>query len=153
VFAEGDNARLLKGCQTVREALACHLGRLQPGDYVAFCAFIDMSPENDRVLRSLRGRLRDRTRAPTTLGFGPRFLHSTGQLHKGGPDSGLFIQVTADDSVDAAIPGKSMSFGVLKSAQAMGDYLALNARNRRLIRIHLKSETGSELEHLASALV
>jgi hypothetical protein len=105
-------------------------------------AFIHTSPEIDGIFQCMRGHIRDAYDAATTLGYGPRFLHSTGQLHKGGPNTGIFIQFTADDIEDAAIPGQQYGFGILKQAQAMGDAIALRDKGRRYIRIHL----GSDIE-------
>jgi hypothetical protein len=99
-------------------------------------------------LQQLRGQLRDSTRLATTLGYGPRFLHSTGQFHKGGPNSGLFLQLTADDVEDAPVPGEPYSFGIFKRAQALGDLEALRRHRRRAIRVHL----GDDVAHGLNAL-
>ncbi len=128
--------------------LAAHFGQVRPGDYIALNAYLDPSTENQVRLRTLRQQLRDRFRVATTVGFGPRFLHSTGQLHKGGPDSGVFIQITADDLADLAIPGEPYSFSVLKQAQALGDFQSLATRHRRAIRVHLGSDITSGLKRL-----
>ncbi|MEZ0395646.1 MAG: bifunctional transaldolase/phosoglucose isomerase [Anaerolineales bacterium] len=109
----------------------------RPGDYVAINAYLPRTDEMTAVLTELRLNLRARTGCATTLGFGPRFLHSTGQLHKGGPNTGLFLQITADPLEDVDIPGQGVTFGVLQRCQALGDYTALQARGRRLLRIHL----------------
>ena len=151
LYADAANARDLVGCTTLDEALGRHLKRLQPGDYAAFCAFLDASLEVDSALTSIRTLVRDRTKVATTLGFGPRFLHSTGQLHKGGPNTGVFTQLTADDGEDVSIPGQSFSFGVLKAAQAMGDFQALSGRGRRSVRFHLGSDVEAGLARLVSA--
>jgi transaldolase/glucose-6-phosphate isomerase len=97
------------------------------------------NPANVAALTKLRLAIRLRTGCATTVGFGPRFLHSTGQLHKGGPDSGLFLQITADPVTDLEIPTQNMRFGVLERCQALGDYEALAARPRRILRLHLNS--------------
>ena len=110
---------------------------------------------NEEALRGIRTQIRDKRGVATTAGFGPRYLHSTGQLHKGGPDTGLFIQITAEHANDVSIPGKPYSFGVLQAAQAAGDFRALVGRGRRVIRLHLAggAETGlstvNELVHAA----
>jgi len=96
--------------------------------------------------------MRDATRAATTLGYGPRYLHSTGQLHKGGGDNGLFILLTGDDSEDLEVPGQAYTFGVLKRAQALGDLEALRRRGRRVIRLHLSDDVEAGLDKLARAL-
>jgi hypothetical protein len=129
-----------------------------PGDYLAIQAFLATTRETDAALQKLRNLLRDRTRLATTVGYGPRFLHSTGQLHKGDRGNGLFIQITADDRRDAAIPdspgdaGSSISFGLLKAAQARGDFDALRSRGRRIIRLHLGKNTAGGLERLFELL-
>jgi len=116
-----------------------------PGDYVALLAYVQRVEDMDRRLIDARVRLRDRLRVATTSGFGPRFLHSTGQLHKGGPNSGVFIQVLADDAADLPIPGQTFTFGQLKRAQADGDLAALLSRGRRAVRV-----TPDELDRLSS---
>ncbi len=138
---EQDGLRLYgdlpKGIKTVGEALAAFLGQAKRGDYVAINAYLPRNQEMQRNLRELRIDIRKHTGLPTTVGFGPRFLHSTGQLHKGGADNGLFLQITADPVVDLDIPQQGMSFGVLERGQALGDLDALRARSRRALRIHL----------------
>ena len=99
----------------------------------------------------MRARLRDKTRAATCIGFGPRFQHSTGQAYKGGPNSGVFLQITCDDSADINVPGHSYSFGVVKAAQASGDLEVLVERGRRALRVHLK-DVGAGLTELARAM-
>ncbi len=118
------------------------------GDYVALMAYIPRSSTTDEILDRVRIRLRDGLKVATTLGYGPRFLHSTGQLHKGGKNNGLFIQITHSPESDSTIPGESYSFGTLIAAQAMGDYQALQERNRRLIRFHLGRDIIPGLESL-----
>lgn len=119
--------------------LASLLGSLRPGDYVAVQAFLDPAPETERALQRARLSIRDRHRVATTVGFGPRYLHSTGQLHKGGPETGLFIQVVdAAREVDLPIPGKPYTFGGLIDAQALGDHRSLRARGRRMARVTLR---------------
>ena len=108
-------------------------------NYVAINAFLARNAANIAALTELRQAIHAKTGCATTVGFGPRFLHSTGQLHKGGPDTGLFLQITADPVTDLEIPGQKMSFGVLERCQALGDYEALAARNRHILRLHLKS--------------
>ena len=107
-----------------------------------------MNAANDRILQDIRNTVRDRKQAATTIGYGPRFLHSTGQLHKGGPNTGVFLQLMADDPEDVAIPGQSYSFSLLKNAQAQGDYAVLAERNRRVVRIHLGTDVQAGLARL-----
>ena len=111
-----------------------------------------MSPEHDAALQAIRHRVRDRKRVATCLGFGPRFLHSTGQAYKGGPNSGLFLQITHDDAVDLPVPGQRYSFGIVKAAQARGDFQVLAERNRRLLRVHLGADVQAGLATLRSAM-
>jgi glucose-6-phosphate isomerase len=129
-------------------ALARFLAQARPGDYVALMAYLTEAPDTDDALRSLRLQIRDRTRLATTLGYGPRFLHSTGQYHKGGPPTGLFVQLTADDAEDAPVPGSPYTFGMFKRAQALGDLEALRRHGRRAIRIHVGREVGQGLREL-----
>ena len=105
-----------------------------------------------RALTALRQRVRDAKRVATCMGFGPRFLHSTGQAYKGGPNSGVFLQITADDAQDLANPGWKYTFGIVKEAQAQGDLTVLHERGRRALRIHLGADVGAGLAKLASAL-
>ena len=119
------------------DALRAFLRQAAPGDYIAINAYLPRDAETSAALTGLRLALRARTGCATTVGFGPRFLHSTGQLHKGGPASGLFLQITMDPPADVDIPGQGMTFGTLEAAQALGDYEALVARGRRVVRVHL----------------
>jgi len=128
--------------------LAAFLNQARAGDYVALMAYLAPSAENTAALQSLRVRLRDSLRLATTLGYGPRFLHSTGQLHKGGANNGLFIQITADDAQDLPIPGEPYSFSTLKQAQALGDLHSLDSKHRRVIRLHLKGGVTVQLGRL-----
>jgi transaldolase/glucose-6-phosphate isomerase len=113
------------------------LDQLEPGDYFATLAFIDMTPEAERALNAVRTTVRDRRKVATTVGFGPRYLHSTGQVHKGGPNSGVFLVITCKDPEDVAVPGQKYSFGTIKLAQALGDLEVLASRGRRVLRVHL----------------
>ena len=126
-------------------------GALQ-GDYLALMAYIDRRPDYEAALQAIRQRLGERLSLATTLGFGPRFLHSTGQLHKGGANNGLFILLVQDEPDDLAIPGRSYSFGVLKHAQALGDLAALQSAGRRIICINLGSDVGAGLRALTLAI-
>ncbi len=120
-------------------ALSEFLNGSKDGDYIAIAAFLPRNAEMIAALQDLRVAIRDKTKRAVTLGFGPRFLHSTGQLHKGGANNGLFLQITADPLEDVDIPTQGMSFGTLELAQALGDYEALTARGRRVLRVHLPS--------------
>lgn len=121
---------------------------LAPGDYVALLAYLPMDEAHERSLRQMQTLIRDRSQHATTLGFGPRFLHSTGQLHKGGPNHGLFLQITSAKQPDLPIPGRPYSFGILQAAQAQGDRQALMKRDRRIVHIHLTDNSAKALERL-----
>ena len=137
---------------TAASILRAHLGRLRPGDYFAILAYLEMSPLHQRLLQSLRHRVRDRFGVATCLGFGPRFLHSTGQAYKGGPDSGVFLQVTGEDPQDLPAPGRKTTFGAVKAAQARGDFQVLSQRGRRALRVHLSAPVEEGLRQLNRAL-
>jgi transaldolase / glucose-6-phosphate isomerase len=132
--------------------LKAHLGRLQAGDYFALLGYITMNEANEKALQAIRLAVRDKKKVATVLGFGPRFLHSTGQAYKGGPNSGVFLQITCDDAVDLPVPGQKYSFGTVKAAQARGDFAVLAERGRRALRIHLGPDPVAGLERLASAI-
>jgi len=137
------------GAEAGVRALDALLDTVAAGDYVALQAYLTESDAVDAALGSIRLRLRDGLGVATTVGYGPRFLHSTGQFHKGGPDSGVFLQLTVDDVRDVAIPGQPYSFGDLKQAQALGDLEALWQGDRRALRIHLGPDTGAGLAALS----
>ena len=151
LFADPANEAALKAT-SLEGVLKAHLARVGAGDYVALLAYIDRNPAHIETLQAVRRRIRDKTRAATCLGFGPRFLHSTGQAYKGGPNSGVFIQITCDDAADLAVPGQAYSFGVVKAAQAQGDFDVLAERGRRLLRVHLPADVDSGLKVLARAI-
>jgi transaldolase / glucose-6-phosphate isomerase len=138
--------------QSLNEAVRSQLAQIKPGDYIAFLNYTEETPEIERRLQQIRTHLRDTTHCATTVGYGPRFLHSTGQLHKGGPNSGVFFQIGAKDRTDFPIPGEAYSFSVLKEAQALGDFRALKARDRRVVKIDLGDDPLSGLERLARAM-
>jgi transaldolase / glucose-6-phosphate isomerase len=133
-------------------ALAAHLDSANPGDYVALMAYVTPDDANRGSLQRLRVAIRDSRRIATTLGFGPRFLHSTGQLHKGGPNTGVYIQITADDGTDVPIPGRKFTFSILKRAQAAGDLQSLRNHGRRVIRVHIAGDLDAGLASLADAV-
>ncbi|MEP6569477.1 MAG: bifunctional transaldolase/phosoglucose isomerase [Acidobacteriota bacterium] len=133
---------------SVADALGTHLAKVKPGDYVALLAYIQETPETEAALQTIRTSIRNATHCATTTGYGPRFLHSTGQLHKGGPDSGVFIQITAPDKVDFPVPDAQYTFSVLKDAQALGDFQSLLKHGRRAIRVDLGDDVLAGLEKL-----
>ena len=132
--------------------LAAQINATHAGDYFALLAYLPATDAVEHALQEVRRRLRHTTRRAVTIGYGPRFLHSTGQLHKGGPNSGVFIQITCDDPQDLAIPGAPYTFGVLKAAQAAGDMEALQGKGRRALRLHLSGDLVMALEKLLTAI-
>jgi hypothetical protein len=134
------------------EAFRHFMDQSRASDYVALMAYLERSDTNESLLQRLRTTIRDRYHLATTLGYGPRFLHSTGQLHKGGPKTGLFIQVTAEDREDPSIPGQPYGFSLLKQAQALGDYLALTNGGRSVLGIHLGRNVHADLRRLVELI-
>ncbi|MBK5231137.1 MAG: hypothetical protein JJE27_08210 [Thermoleophilia bacterium] len=132
-------------------ALAELLDGLAPPGYFAVLGYLAPSGEFDAAVAELRTAVRDRTRAATTFGYGPRYLHSTGQLHKGGPDGGRFLQLVHDGDEDLAIPGRDFTFGELKNAQATGDFNALRAAGRPVARLRLEGDPAAALRALTAA--
>jgi hypothetical protein len=126
--------------------------QLRPGDYFAILAWFAHTPHRQELLQRIRLAVRDRQGVATTLGYGPRYLHSTGQLHKGGPNSGVFLQITADEGEDEAIPGEKYGFATLRRAQADGDYQVLEKRERRVARLHLGARIEESLDALIAAV-
>jgi transaldolase / glucose-6-phosphate isomerase len=156
LFTDPDNARSLRGLagsdQSLAGYLRAHLARLKTGDYFALLAYLEMSDQSDAELQKMRHAVRDRKRVATCLGFGPRFLHSTGQAYKGGPNIGVFLQVTCDDETDVQVPGQRYTFGVVKAAQARGDFQVLAERKRRALRVHIGANVEAGLVQLRSAV-
>jgi len=156
LFADEINAAELSkaanGNKSLAAYLKAHLARVNAGDYFAVLGYIQMNAENEASLQSLRHLVRDKKRVATCLGFGPRFLHSTGQAYKGGPNSGVFLQITCDDSVELPVPGQKYTFGIVKAAQARGDFQVLADRGRRALRVHLGSNLKAGLGTLQAAL-
>ncbi len=138
--------------ESLDDVIKAHLGRAGPGDYVALLAYIDRNPAHTEMLRKLRARIRDAKHVATCVGFGPRFLHSTGQTYKGGPNSGVVLQITADDAKDLPVPGEKFTFGTVKAAQARGDFDVLAERGRRALRVHLGADVDAGLARLALAV-
>jgi len=132
--------------------LHAHFKRASVGDYFALLAYLPMNEGNERRLQSIRLRVRDRQTLATCLGFGPRFLHSTGQAYKGGPNKGVFLQVTGDDPLDLPVPGQKYSFGVVKTAQARGDFRVMVERGRRVLHVHLGPDAQGGLESLERSI-
>lgn len=156
LFTDDRNAqklRQLAGNQaTLSALLRAQLSQISAGDYCALLGYIEMNDAHENKLQAIRHAIRDRKRVATCLGFGPRFLHSTGQAYKGGPNSGVFLQITCDDAIDLPVPGQKYTFGVVKAAQARGDFQVLAERGRRALRVHLPADVNSGLDKLARAV-
>ena len=152
LYADTKNAEALKGGKTLTEVLKAHLGRGGAGDYFAVLGYIPMNEENEEALQAIRHAVRDKKKIATVLGFGPRFLHSTGQAYKGGPNTGVFLQITCDDAEDLPVPGQKYTFGVVKAAQARGDFAVLAERGRRALRLHLGKDLKTGLATLKAAV-
>jgi transaldolase / glucose-6-phosphate isomerase len=144
-LSKAANAKSLSGF------LRAHLNRLHAGDYFGLLAYIEMNSEHESLLQELRESVKDTRHVATCLEFGPRFLHSTGQAYKGGPNSGVFLQITCDDAVDLPVPGQKYTFGVVKAAQARGDFQVLVERGRRALRVHLGKDLKNDLTKLKAA--
>ena len=145
-------AKAAGGDQSLVGYLKAHLARIKTGDYFAVLGYIQMNAEHEQNLQALRHAVRDKKHVATCLGFGPRFLHSTGQAYKGGPNSGVFLQITCDDSVELPVPGQKYTFGIVKAAQARGDFQVLADRGRRALRVHLGSNLKAGLATLQAAV-
>jgi transaldolase/glucose-6-phosphate isomerase len=152
LYADDKNAAALKGGSTLTDVLKTHLDRVQAGDYFGVLGYITMNDANEKALQKSRHAARDKKKVATVLGFGPRFLHSTGQAYKGGPNSGVFLQITCDEAVDLPVPGQKYTFGVVKAAQARGDFAVLAERGRRALRVHLGKSVSKDLAKLGAAL-
>jgi transaldolase/glucose-6-phosphate isomerase len=156
LYTDPKNAAALKQAAgndtTLATYLRAHLNRLNAGDYFALLAYIEMNDVHETVLQTIRHAVRDKKHVATCLGFGPRFLHSTGQAYKGGPNSGVFLQVTCDDPADIAVPQQKYTFGVVKAAQARGDFQVLADRGRRALRVHLGADLAGGLTQLQKAI-
>ena len=151
LFADARNAAALRsaaGSETAAAWVRAHLARLTPGDYFAVLAYVPMTAAHEAVLTRLRTRVRDAAHAATCVGFGPRFLHSTGQAYKGGPNTGVFLQITSDPAADLPVPGTRYTFGAVQAAQARGDFQVLADRGRRALRVHLGPDVQAGLESL-----
>ncbi|HEY3457352.1 MAG TPA: bifunctional transaldolase/phosoglucose isomerase [Bryobacteraceae bacterium] len=150
LFTDPANAAaLVNGAHsTLGGVIRKHLDRIRPGDYFGLLAYIPMFPEYEAKLQEIRKSILESKRVATVLGFGPRFLHSTGQAYKGGPNSGVFVQITCDDAQDLPVPQQKYTFGIVKAAQARGDFQVLAERERRALRVHLGKDLAAGLDHL-----
>ena len=148
VYADDRNTSALGASDSVEVLVGSHLARLSLGDYFAVLGYVEMNECHDAQLQALRHAVRNAKRVATCLGYGPRFLHSTGQIYKGGPNSGVFLQVTCDDAVDLSVPGHRYTFGTVKAAQAQGDLQVLAERQRRLLRIHITGDVACGLSRV-----
>lgn len=157
LFTDERNAANLKSLAgndlSLKGILRAHFGQLGAGDYMALLAFIEMNAQHESQLQRIRHAVRDRKRVATCLGFGPRFLHSTGQAYKGGPNSGVFLQITCDDAVNLPVPEQKYTFSIVKAAQARGDFQVLAERKRRALRVHLPADVKSGLEKLQQIVI
>jgi transaldolase / glucose-6-phosphate isomerase len=151
VFGDPETCDTLRrGGSSLQAIVTAHLSRLNPGDYFAITPYIEELSNYDTLLQQIRVSVRDARKVTTTLGYGPRYLHATGQLHKGGPDTGVFLQFTSEDINDIDVPGEKFSFGVLKHAQSLGDFEALSNRHRRMVRIDLGRDVEKGLRRVLS---
>ena len=151
LYADAKNAKAIEGCNTLTEVLRAHFRQAKAGDYIGLLAFIEQSPAHMAQLQAMRTKLRDKLKVATCAEFGPRFLHSTGQAYKGGPNSGIFLTVSAKPKRDLQLANGKMSFGVVQEAQAIGDFEVLNERGRRALRLNLDDVEGG-LSVLGKAL-
>jgi transaldolase / glucose-6-phosphate isomerase len=151
LYADERNAAVLKNSRTLVDALKFHLDRINANDYFGVLAYITMNQQNEDALQLIRHMVRDDKKSATVLGFGPRFLHSTGQAYKGGPNSGVFLQITCDDKIDLPVPGQKYTFSVVKAAQARGDFAVLAERGRRALRVHMGRNVKADLAKLTRA--
>jgi len=155
LFSNEGNATALNGLtteKTIAGYLKAHISRIQTNDYFALLGYIEMDDANERALQSIRERVLHKDLAATCLGFGPRFLHSTGQAYKGGANNGVFLQITSDDAIDLPVPGQKYTFGVVKAAQARGDFQVLLDRGRRALRVHISGNLANQLKEISALL-
>ena len=152
LFTDAKNSRAFGNSGTLVEYLAAHFARIRDGDYCALLAYVERNKQHRDALQDIRVLIRDGKRVATCLGFGPRFLHSTGQAYKGGPNTGVFLQITCDDAADLQVPDQKYTFGVVKSAEARGDFEVLAERDRRVLRVHLGAHVAAGLTTLKEAV-
>jgi transaldolase/glucose-6-phosphate isomerase len=152
LFADDKTRSALGKANTLVDYLKAHFKRVNAGDYCALLAYVERNTRHTEALQDIRVRIRDRKRVATCLGFGPRFLHSTGQAYKGGPNTGVFLQITCDDANDLQVPGQKYTFGTAKAAEARGDFEVLVERGRRVLRVHLGGHVAAGLTALTQAI-
>jgi transaldolase/glucose-6-phosphate isomerase len=153
LFTDKANAEaLVNGGTTLGAVIRRHVDRIKPGDYFGLLAYIPMFPEYEATLEKIRKEIVESKQVATVLGFGPRFLHSTGQAYKGGPNSGVFLQITCEEPEDLQVPDQKYTFGVVKAAQARGDFQVLAERRRRALRVHLGKDLAKGLDQLADLI-
>ena len=156
LFTDDKNADVLSKAagsdKTITSYLKAHLDRIKAGDYFCISAYIEMNDAHQEHLQAMRHTVRDAKKVATCLGYGPRFLHSTGQAYKGGPNTGIFLQITCDDAIELQVPGQKYTFGVVKAAQARGDFQVLAERDRRVLRVHLGRDVQADLARLRQAV-
>lgn len=153
LFTDENNAKKLADSErSLAGYLKTFVDQIGAGDYVAVLGYIEMNEAHEATLQSLRHAIRDDKKVATCLGFGPRFLHSTGQAYKGGPNTGVVLQITCDDANDLPVPGQKFTFGVAKAAQARGDFQVLSDRGRRALRVHLGADVAAGLQTLQAAM-
>jgi len=163
-FFEGEGAKLfssknhaveLAGSvqeRSLGQLLKAQLEQIKPNDYFALLGYVEMSEEKEKLLQAIRAKVLEKYKPATCLGFGPRFLHSTGQAYKGGPNDGIFLQITSDDEFDLPVPGQKYTFGIVKAAQARGDFQVLLDRGRRALRVHIGADVKAGLEKILSLI-
>ena len=134
------------------DLIRAHLNRLQSGDYFAILAYLDRNDIHQKHLQTIRHVVRNQLQVATCLSFGPRFLHSIGQLYKGGPNNGVFLQITCQTELDLKIPSQNCTFGFIEASQAQGDFEVLSARNRRILRVHIFSDLAEGLARLSKLI-
>jgi transaldolase / glucose-6-phosphate isomerase len=152
LYTDSKNATALGSKTSLADYLRAHLARIGAGDYFATLGYVEMNHKHEAQLQEIRHAVRDAKKVATCLGFGPRFLHSTGQAYKGGPNSGVFLQITCDNANDVQVPGAKYTFGVVKAAQARGDFQVLADRGRRALRVHLGKDVNAGLSELSKAV-
>src|SRR5207302_2648814 len=155
LYANEANAAALKSsidAETLQNYLRAHLDRLRVNDYFALLAYVEMNDAHEQILQTVRHAVRDAKHVATCLGFGPRFLHSTGKAYKGGPNTGVFLQITCDDRADLQVPEQKYTFGTVNAAQARGDFEVLAERGRGALRVHLGADVTEGLSNLQAAI-
>ncbi len=155
LFSGSEYTAVLKSAtaeHSIAGYLSAHMDRITDGDYFAVLGYIEMNEENEELLAAIRTAVLEKKHVATCLGFGPRFLHSTGQAYKGGANNGVFLQITSEDEVDMPVPGQTYTFGVVKTAQARGDFQVLIDRGRRALRVHIRGDLKSGLQQVEASV-